>query len=53
MNETRIRETPRHCCGAGVPWSWVLWIVVGLLALAALSVLPAALSKTLSDAGVL
>ncbi len=53
MSETRIRETPRHCCGVGIRWAWVLWIVAGLLALAALSVMPALLADVLSEAGVL
>jgi hypothetical protein len=53
MNETRLRESKGHCCGIGLQWGTVLWIVIGLLALAALSAVPSLLSNALSEAGVL
>ena len=53
MNETRVRESNGHCCGIGLRWGTALWIVLGLLALAALSAVPSLLSDALSEAGVL
>jgi hypothetical protein len=52
MNDTRIRHTPQHCHRAGIRWGSVFWIVLGILALAALSALPSLLATALSEAGV-
>jgi len=53
MNDTRIRHTPQHCHRAGIRWGSVFWIVLGLLALGALSVLPSLLTTALSESGLL
>jgi hypothetical protein len=53
MNDTRVRHTQHHCHGAGVRWGAVFWIVLGVLALAALSVLPSLLTTALSESGLL
>ena len=53
MNDTRIPRRQQHCHGAGVRWGSVFWIVIGLLALAALSVLPSLLATALSGSGLL
>ncbi len=52
MNEERESHTQGHCCGIGLRWGGLLWIVLGLLALAALSALPSLLTTALSEAGV-
>lgn len=52
MNEPHISDRTRSCCGMGLGWGRLLWMLLGLLGVAALAALPSMLEAALSNSGL-
>jgi hypothetical protein len=53
MNERQSPDKQRACCGIGLGWGRLFWILLGVLGMAAaVAALPSMLESALAKAGV-